>query len=191
VTNLFGPDPLLARDKGGNDWTDVEAFQVTPAGRPLRTAPAPRPAVNRPDPLRWVWLAALAIGIGALLTLLGALGIGPATGPTAHAAVPASNSDNVRHTAANVFAITHGHTAGTVTACVSANGEPIKIISFRVHDWSRGIYTRMGGGAYTIRSGHQYCATTGNWFRFMRSDVTASVVNQSNGAYGWIVMPVS
>lgn len=101
----------------------------------------------------------------------------------------ADNADVIRHTEVLVTAVNTGHTAGHVTACLNANGHPFRIVSFRVHDWSRGVYTRMGGGGRVIHV--RYCARTGNWFRVMRSDVTASVVDQVTGAYGTIVMPVA
>lgn len=150
------------------------------------------------DAIPGAWLAVIAIlALGALITGLGAVGLGPAAAPKAHAAevatapaaLPADNADVVRNVDAVVTADLHGNTAGRVTACVRVTGNRVKITSFRVWDWSRHVYTRMGGGGRVIRD--HYCATTGQWFRGRRSSVNASIVDQVNGAYGVVSVPVS
>lgn len=120
-------------------------------------------------------LAALPLAAAAVLVPAG----------TAHA----DNGDMIPRVDAVLTADLHGNTAGTVTTCIRVTGNPVRVVSWRVWDWSRGTRTRMGHGGVTIHRG--VCATTGNWFRGTRSSVNVSVVDQVNGAYGTLSMPIS
>jgi hypothetical protein len=106
-------------------------------------------------------------------------------------AAHADNAQVVPHTSALVTVETYGGTAGRVRVCVRASGGPILIVSERVHDYSRDVMTRMGGGGHTIWPGHSHCATTGNWFRFTRAFVTVGVVNADDGSHGFAMIPVT
>lgn len=125
--------------------------------------------------IRRATLAALPLAAAAILTPAGA----------AHA----DNGDVIPHVDAALTATLHGNTAGTVTTCLHITGNPVRIVSWRVWDWSRHTRTRMGHGGVTIHQ--QVCATTGNWFRGRWASVNITVVDQRTGAYGSLSMPVS
>lgn len=109
------------------------------------------------------------------------------------AAAHADNGDMIPHVDAVLTADLHGSTAGTVTSCVHVTGNPIKIVTWRVHglswDGTGGERTRMGHGGYTIRQG--VCATTGAVYRAHWAWVNVGVVDQITGARGLLTLPVT
>jgi hypothetical protein len=126
----------------------------------------------------------LALALAAIVAA-GLATVAPAT------AAHADNGDMIPHVDAVLTADLHGNTAGTVTSCVHVTGNPVRIVSWRVHglwDGQQTRRTRMGHGGVTIHRG--VCATTGAVYRGRFAWVNVSVVDQVTGAYGTLSMPV-